>query len=156
MSDSLDNLLKDFSKEEILEAYTKALDNSEEEDFWKDKILPYLDAILSVLKPLQKQNLLFNPEGKKEKILTPELFFRWADLVCLRQIAFILESSNEKNTLVRTEYKNMPYTQIDLETLGKYLSSYGVNLSDENSLDFPVSNYNLHTGMLTTIKTLIK
>lgn len=156
MSYSLDNLLKDFSKEEILEAYTKALDNSEEEDFWKDKILPYLDAILSVLKPLQKQNLLFNPEGKKEKTLTLELFFRWADLVCLRQIAFILESSNEKNTLVRTEYKNMPYTQIDLETLGKYLSSYGVNLSDENSLDFPVSNYNLHTGMLTTIKTLIK
>lgn len=155
MAKLLSELLENSSPEEIIKAYKSALDISEEEDFWKEKIIPYIDAILSVLKPLQKQNLLFTPEGKRAEVLTSELFFRWADLVCLRQIAFILESSNEQNRLVKTEYENMPYTQIDLETLGKYLSSYGVNLSDENSLDFPISNYNLHTGMLTTIKTLI-
>jgi hypothetical protein len=47
------------------------------------------------------------------------------------------------------------YKKVDLEILGKYLSSYKVDLTDEDSLDFPVGNYNLHIGMVTIIKTLI-
>lgn len=156
MSILLDELLKTASKEEILEEYSKALDKSEEEDFWKDKILPYVDATLSVLLPLRDQNLLFTPEGKKVEQIDKEFFYRWSDLVCLRTMAFIIEQSNEKGSLVRTDYKNVEYKTIDLKNLGEYLNSYRVNLTDEDNLDFPVANYNLHTGMLTTIKTLIK
>jgi len=156
MSISLDELLKKASKEEILEEYEKALDKSEEEDFWKDKILPYVDATLSVLLPLRDQNLLFTPEGRKVEQIDKDFFYRWCDLVCLRTMAFILEQSNENNSLLRTDYKNAEYKTIDLKILGEYLNSYRVNLTDEDNLDFPVANYNLHTGMLTTIKTLIK
>ena len=156
MSILLDELLKTASKEEILEEYSKALDKSEEEDFWKDKILPYVDATLSILLPLRDQNLLFTPEGKKVEQIDKEFFYRWSDLVCLRTMAFIIEQSNEKGSLVRTDYKNVEYKTIDLKNLGEYLNSYRVNLTDEDNLDFPVANYNLHTGMLTTIKTLIK
>ena len=156
MSISLDELLKTASKEEILEEYEKALDKSEEEDFWKDKILPYVDASLSVLLPLRDQNLLFTPEGRKVEQIDKDFFYRWCDLVCLRTMAFILEQSNENNSLLRTDYKNAEYKTIDLKILGEYLNSYRVNLTDEDNLDFPVANYNLHTGMLTTIKTLIK
>ena len=52
---TLNELLVNSSREEILELYTIALDKSEEEDFWKEKILPYVDAILSVLLPLRDQ-----------------------------------------------------------------------------------------------------
>lgn len=156
MNESLDELLKKASKEEILEAYSLALDKSEEEDFWKEKILPYVEATLSVLLPLRDQNLLFTPEGKKVEEINKDFFYRWADLVCLRTMAFIIEQSNERNELVRTQYKDVDYKAIDLKILGEYLNSYRVNLTDEDNLDFPVANYNLHTGMLTTIKTLIK
>lgn len=156
MSKSLDELLKTASLDEILEEYSKALDKSEEEDFWKEKILPYIEATLSVLLPLREQNLLFTPEGRKVEQIDKEFFYRWSDLVCLRTMAFILEESNSKKQLVRTSYKDVSYETIDLEILAKYLNSYRVNLTDEDNLDFPVANYNLHTGMLTTIKTLIK
>ncbi|MGA1933560.1 hypothetical protein ACH5BF_12730 [Arcobacter sp. YIC-464] len=156
MSKSLDELLKTASLDEILEEYSKALDKSEEEDFWKEKILPYIKATLSVLLPLREQNLLFTPEGRKVEQIDKEFFYRWSDLVCLRTMAFILEESNSKKQLVRTSYKDVSYETIDLEILAKYLNSYRVNLTDEDNLDFPVANYNLHTGMLTTIKTLIK
>ena len=153
---TLNELLKNSTKEEILELYSKALDLSDEDDFWKEKILPYVDAVLSVLLPLRDQNLLFTPEGRVVEEINQEFFFRWSDLICLRTIAFILEESNEKNTLVRTDYKDVNYEKIDLQILGEYLSSFKVNLTEEDSLDFPIANYNLHTGMLTTIKTLIK
>jgi len=153
---TLNELLKNSTKEEILELYSKALDLSDEDDFWKEKILPYVDAVLSVLLPLRDQKLLFTPEGRVVEEINQEFFFRWSDLICLRTIAFILEESNEKNTLVRTDYKDVNYEKIDLQILGEYLSSFKVNLTEEDSLDFPIANYNLHTGMLTTIKTLIK
>ena len=156
MSKTLSELLQTSSKEEILEAYTIALDNSNEEDFWKEKILPYVDAVLSVLLPLKEQNLLFTPEGKVVEQIDKDFFYRWCDLVCLRTLAFILEESNHKQKLVRTDYIDVKYSQVDLQLLGEYLNSYRVNLNDEDNLDFPVANYNLHTGMLTTIKTLIK
>lgn len=156
MSKDLNLLLQTASKEEILELYTSALDKSEEEDFWKEKILPYLDAVLSVLLPLRDQELLFTPEGRIVEQIDKELFYRWSDLVCLRMLAFILEESNQEKQLVRTDYSNVEYDSIDLKILGEYLSSYRIDLIDEDNLDFPMANYNLHTGMLTTIKTLIK
>lgn len=153
---TLNELLVSSSKEEILELYSIALDKSDEEDFWKEKILPYVEAVLSVLLPLRDQKLLFTPEGRIVETINEDFFFRWADLMCLRTMAFILEESNTKDSLCRTDYKDVNYEQIDLQILGEYLSLYRVNLDDEDSLDFPVANYNLHTGMLTTIKTLIK
>ena len=71
-------------------------------------------------------------------------------------MAFIIQESNEQNKLLRTDYKNVDYKTIDLEKLGIYLSSNKVNLVDEDSLDFPISIYNLHQGMLTIIKNLFK
>ena len=70
-------------------------------------------------------------------------------------MAFVIQESNEKNELVRTDYKNVEYKVINLEKLGVYLSSNRVNIIDEDSLDFPMSIYNLHQGMITIIKNLL-
>ena len=149
-------LLQNSSQKEILENIEEKLKKSDEADFWKEKIIPYSEAILSVLLPLKEQNLLFSPEGKIVNSLDSELFYRWSDLVCLKTLAFIIQESNEQNKLLRTDYKNVDYKTIDLEKLGIYLSSNKVNLVDEDSLDFPISIYNLHQGMLTIIKNLFK
>jgi hypothetical protein len=154
MNDKLSELLQNNTKEEILEYIASALEKSDESPFWKEKIVPFVDAILSVLLALKKQNLLFTPEGKIEDEINSELFYKWTDLISLRTIAFTLELSNEQNKLVRTSYENIPYEKIDLEVLGKYLSSYKINLKEEDHLDFPVGNYNLHIGMVTIIKSL--
>lgn len=156
MSDYFTNLLQNSSQEEILVILKEKLKQSEEPEFWKEKILPFTEAILSVLFPLKDQNLLFDPEGQMIKSLDSNLFFRWTDLVCLKTLAFILQESNEKNTLVRTDYKDVEYKVINLEKLGIYLSSNRINIIDEDSLDFPVSIYNLHQGMITIIKNLLK
>ena len=141
MNDNLTNLLQNSSLKEILEVVEAKLKISEEADFWKEKILPFCEATLSVLIPLKEQNLLFTPEGKIVMSLDSLLFYRWSDLVCLKTLAFIIEQSNEQNKLVRTEYKNVEYKTINLEKLGVYLSSNKVNLVDEDSLDFPLSIY---------------
>ena len=156
MNDNFTILLQNSSQKEILENIEEKLKKSDEADFWKEKIIPYSEAILSVLLPLKEQNLLFSPEGKIVNSLDSELFYRWSDLVCLKTLAFIIQESNEQNKLLRTNYKNVDYKTIDLEKLGIYLSSNKVNLVDEDSLDFPISIYNLHQGMLTIIKNLFK
>lgn len=156
MNENFTKLLENSSKEEILEILAEKLKQSDEADFWKEKIIPFTEAILSVLMPLKEQKLLFNPEGKAIDELNSELFFRWTDLVCLKTLAFILQQSNEQNRLVRTEYENVNYKTIDLEKLGTYLSSNRINIVDEDSLDFPVAIYNLHQGMITIIKNLLK
>lgn len=155
MNDNFTKLLQNSSQEEIIKVLEDKLKNSEEPDFWKEKILPFTQAILSVLLPLKEQNLLFNPEGQIVNTIDSELFFRWSDLVCLKTLAFIIQESNEKNELVRTDYKNVEYKVINLEKLGVYLSSNRVNIIDEDSLDFPMSIYNLHQGMVTIIKNLL-
>ena len=156
MNDNFTILLQNSSQKEILENIEDKLRKSDEADFWKEKIIPYSEAILSVLLPLKEQNLLFSPEGKIVNSLDSELFYRWSDLVCLKTLAFTIQQSNEQNKLLRTDYKNVDYKTIDLEKLGIYLSSNKVNLVDEDSLDFPISIYNLHQGMLTIIKNLFK
>ena len=156
MNDNFTILLQNSSQKEILENIEEKLKKSDEADFWKEKIIPYSEAILSVLLPLKEQNLLFSPEGKIVNSLDSKLFYRWSDLVCLKTLAFTIQQSNEQNKLLRTDYKNVDYKTIDLEKLGIYLSSNKVNLVDEDSLDFPISIYNLHQGMLTIIKNLFK
>jgi hypothetical protein len=156
MNDNFSVLLQNSSQKKILENIEDKLKKSDEADFWKEKIIPYSEAILSVLIPLKEQNLLFSPEGKIVNSLDSELFYRWSDLVCLKTLAFTIQQSNEQNKLLRTDYKNVDYKTIDLEKLGIYLSSNKVNLVDEDSLDFPISIYNLHQGMLTIIKNLFK
>ena len=155
MNDNFTKLLQNSSQEEIIKVLEDKLKNSEEPDFQKEKIIPFTEAILSVLLPLKEQNILFNPEGQIVNTIDSELFFRWSDLVCLKTLAFIIQESNEKNTLVRTDYNNVKYSYIDLEKLGTYLSSNRVNIIDEDSLDFPMSIYNLHQGMITIIKNLL-
>ena len=155
MNDNFTKLLENSSQKEILEVLKDKLKKSEEPDFWKEKIIPFTEAILSVLLPLKEQNILFNPEGQIVNTIDSELFFRWSDLVCLKTLAFVIQESNEKNELVRTDYKNVEYKVINLEKLGVYLSSNRVNIIDEDSLDFPMSIYNLHQGMVTIIKNLL-
>jgi len=156
MNDNFTKLLQNSSQKEILEVLEDKLKKSEEPEFWKEKILPFTESILCVLLPLKEQNLLFNPEGEIVNTIDSELFYRWSDLVCLKTLAFIIQESNEQNTLVRTDYKNVDYKVINLEKLGVYLSSNRVNIIDEDSLDFPLSVYNLHQGMVTIIKNLLK
>ena len=150
-------LFKSADVETILELLDVELKNRNESPFWKDKVVPFSAAILSVLIPLRDADMLFNPEGEPECELTPELFFRWSDFVSLKTLAFTLQRSNEAGVLLRTKYGEevcKKYKSIDLRVLGDYLSRYTVNLENE-SLDFPISNYNLHQGVSNVIKSLL-
>lgn len=157
MKPTIPALFAEASAEEIISTLETALKEADEAPFWAEKTLPFCRAILSALIPLRSQNLLFTPEGRPQTELTPELFLRWCDLVSLKMLAFTLQQSNNAGKLERTSYdeeNSARYAPIDLETLGSYLSGYGVNLEEENE-DFPIAHYNLHTGITGVIKNLL-
>lgn len=154
----MDTLLKSGESSSILNAISTALDRSDEAPFWRQKSLPFCEAILSVMIPLREQHLLFDPEGNPHTELSPTLFIRWCDLLSLKTLAFTLAESNRQGKLVRTKLSPDlcgTYQPIDLEILGKYLSGYSVNLSDE-WVDFPITNYNLHIGMTSLITKILE
>jgi hypothetical protein len=150
-------LFKNGNLTEITQVLATELKSRNESPFWSDKIVPFSQAILSILIPLRDNKMLFDPEGSAESELTPELFFRWNDFVSLKTLAFTIQKSNEAGILVRTKLSPstcQEYKHIDLQLLGAYLGRYTVNLENE-SLDFPISNYNLHQGVSNVIKSLL-
>ncbi|MFA7610824.1 MAG: hypothetical protein WCY51_04965 [Sulfurimonas sp.] len=150
-------LFKNADIETILQTLESELKNRNESPFWRDKVVPFSAAILSILIPLRDAEMLFNPEGEAQSELTPELFLKWSDFVSLKTLAFTIQKSNEAGVLLRTELDGAickKYKSIDLRVLGDYLSRYTVNLENE-SLDFPISNYNLHQGVSNVIKSLL-
>ena len=150
-------LFKSADIQTILSVLENELKTRNESPFWADKVLPFSEAILSILIPLRDEGMLFNPEGKAENELTPELFFKWSDFVSLKTLAFTIQKSNEAGELLRTKLdssKCKEYKNIDLKFLGDYLSRYTVNLENEH-LDFPISTYNLHQGVSNVIKSLL-
>ena len=152
---SMTTLLNSGEQSAILGAVSTALERSDEAPFWREKSVPLCDAVLSVLIPLREQNLLFDPEGNPQHELTPALFLRWCDLLSLRTLAFTLAKSNNDGKLLRTKIDTEGFQPIDLEILGKYLSSYSVNLDNE-MVDFPVTNYNLHIGMSSLLTKILE
>jgi hypothetical protein len=151
---SIPTLLASGNSSAILGAISATLDRLDEAPFWRQKTLPYVEAILSVLIPLREQKLLFDPEGNAHKALTPVLLLCWCDLMSLKTLAFTLAKSNDMGRLVRTKITTEAYMPIDLEILGKYLSGYSINLEDE-SIDFPIRNYNLHIGISNLISKIL-
>lgn len=150
-------LFKTSDIQTILKTLEEELKSRNESPFWKDKVIPFSEAILSVLVPLREADMLFNPEGIAAKELTLELFFKWSDFVSLKTLAFTIQKSNDAGVLLRTtldEATCKKYKSIDLNLLGAYLARYSVNLEDE-FLDFPISNYNLHQGVSNVIKSLL-
>ena len=139
MKESSYELFKNADIEKIKEVIGSELESRNEQDFWGEKVVPFSEAILSILIPLRDSGKLFDPEGLHVEILTPELFLRWSDFVSLKSLAFKIQKT-EKN--------------IDLEILGNYLGQYNVNLEKE-LLDFPISSYNLHQGVSNVIKSLL-
>ena len=130
-------LFKTASIENILETIDKELQQRNESPIWKLKVIPFSEAILSVLIPLRDARKLFDPEGKEIDLLTPELFLKWSDFVSLKMLYFKLKDSD-----------------IDVEVLGEYLAKSNVHLENEY-LDFPISTYNLHQGVSNVIKSLL-
>lgn len=150
-------LFKGASVEEIVKVLDDELKTRNESPFWTDKVVPFSRAILSVLIPLKDNQMLFTPEGIHVSELTPELFFKWSDFVSLKTLAFTIQKSNEAGELLRTKLESSTcknYKKIDVSFLGDYLSRYSVNLENE-ALDFPISNYNLHQGVSNVIKSLL-
>jgi hypothetical protein len=157
MIQTVGQIFETGTKEQILSVLEAALKTSNESPIWTEKVIPLSDAILSVLIPLRDQDLLISPEGVSEATLTPELFVRYCDLVNLKWLAFTLQQSNESGSLERTKLpteKTTQYQEMDLSTLGAYLSLQTVNLEDE-WLDFPIAHYNLHIGVGDLIKKLL-
>ncbi len=143
--------------ETIAEVIETELKKRNESPFWGDKIAPFTKAILSVLIPLRDNNMLFTPEGEHVNELTPELFLKFNDLVSLKTLAFTIQKSNEAGELLRTKLEVSAcqrYETIALDALAEYLSRYNINLEKE-SLDFPISSYNLHQGVSNVIKSLL-
>lgn len=157
MNDKSYELFKNAKLEDIISTLKDELETRNESPFWSDKVIPFSEAILSVLIPLRDLNLLFNPEGKQEDKLSPELFLLWSDFVSLKSLAFTIQKSNTKKELLRTKVDDercKKYENIDLSKLGSYLARYTVDLENE-SLDFPISHYNLHQGVSNVIKSLL-
>ena len=132
-------LFKNADIETIKKVIEAELQTRNEQEFWGEKVVPFSEAILSILIPLRDSGKLFDPEGNSVDELTPELFFRWSDFVSLKSLAFRIQKSDE---------------DIDLKLIGDYLGKYNVNLENE-SLDFPISSYNLHQGVSNVIKSLL-
>ena len=157
MIQTIGQIFENGTQEQIISVLEVALKSSNESPIWTEKAIPLSEAILSVLIPLREQKLLITPEGTPVEHLTPELFLRYCDLVNLKWLAFTLQKSNDTGSLERTQYPTdsaLAYTPIELQALGAYLSSFTVNLEDE-WLDFPISNYNLHIGVSDLIKKLL-
>ncbi|MDD5372041.1 MAG: hypothetical protein PHO62_01300 [Sulfurimonas sp.] len=151
------NLFRSADIQTILQTLDSELKSRNESPFWRDRVVPFSEAILSVLVPLRDAEMLFNPEGVAVSELTPELFFRWSDFVSLKTLAFTIQKSNEVRVLLRTKLDDAVcknYKSIDLKILGDYLAKNSVNLDNE-ALDFPISNYNLHQGVSNVIKSLL-
>ena len=145
------------SADDIATALDITLQSRNESPFWMDKIIPFSKAVLSILVPLREQNLLFDPQGKFQESLTPELFLEWMDFVSLKMLAFSIQKSNENCCLLRTSLSQkecLRYQAIDITLLAAYLSKYNVNMLDE-SLDFPIANYNVHQGVKNVVKSLL-
>jgi len=143
--------------ETVVKSIEDELKTRNESPFWADKVVPFSRAVLSVLIPLRDKGILFNPENKYEEKLTPELFLEWQDFLSLKTLAFTIQKSNLSGRLERTklsEEECVKYEEIDLALLGDYLAHYTVNLENE-LLDFPISNYNLHQGVSNVIKSLL-
>lgn len=129
------NLFKTASLKEITDMLDSELQTRNESPIWREKVVPFATAILSVLIPLRDEKRLFSPEGKQEDELTPELFLAWSDFVSLKSLFFKAEG-------------------VELDVLAEYLHKNSVNLENE-SLDFPISTYNLHQGVSNVIKSLL-
>jgi hypothetical protein len=154
---TIEQILNTASSEEIVKLIDANLTTKNESPFWAEKVTPLTRAILSVLIPLREQHLLFNPEGKPNESLTPELFLRYTDLANLKWLAFTLQKSNDAGSLQRTKYSEEDaekYQPLELGELASYLSGYVVNLEDE-WLDFPIAHYNVHIGVGDIIKKLL-
>jgi hypothetical protein len=150
-------LFRDADIKTIVTSLESELKTRNESPFWKDKVSPFSESILSILVPLRDKKILFNPEGMAELELTPELFLKWSDFVSLKQLAFTIQKSNEADRLIGTSLDDstcQEYEKIDLKVLGNYLTKYRVNLENE-FLDFPISSYNLHQGVSNVIKSLL-
>ena len=150
-------LFKEANVEAIVNLLTTELQTRNESPFWADKVAPFSTAILSVLVELKKQNLLFDPQGKRVEELTPDLLLEWSDFLSLKSLAFTIQKSNSASKLLRTKLDKdacEKYQEIDLTLLGDYLAKNNVNLENEQ-LDFPISVYNLHQGVSNVVKSLL-
>lgn len=157
MITTLSQRLASESSESILAALEAALKRSEEAPFWASKVMPLAQAVLSALIPLREQQLLISPEGAHQTTLTPELFLRWCDMMCLKHLYFLLHKSNERGALQATGVSTdaaATYHPVDLTILGNYLSGYSVDLHNE-FVDFPITHYNLHIGISGVIKGIL-
>ena len=128
-------LFKSASLKEITDILDAELQTRNESPIWREKVVPFSTAILSVLIPLRDEKRLFTPEGKSVDELSPELFLAWSDFVSLKSLFFKAEN-------------------VDRDILAAYLHKNGVNIENE-SLDFPISTYNLHQGVSNVMKSLL-
>ncbi len=155
---SMQQLLESGTHDSIISAMELALKNVGDSPFWISKSEPLASAVLSVLIPLREQNLLFNPEGQKVENLDVALVIRWCDLMSLKMLYFTLKKSNKEGALLRTKLdleEAKTYKSVDIEALGQYLLLQTVNLEDE-ILDFPISNYNIHIGVSEVIEKVLQ
>jgi hypothetical protein len=65
-------LFKNADIYKITQVIDAELKTRNEQAFWGEKVVPFTEAILSVLIPLRESNSLFTPEGIKVDELTPD------------------------------------------------------------------------------------
>ena len=151
---TLKMMFEDSNTKMLTEALELALQNNNESPYFAEKAIPLVEAVYSILVPLKEQNLLFDPEGNPVDAYDFDLFIRWTDLVSLKNLYFTIKESNDKGTLTRTKYKDAAFAPIDLTVLIDYVKRYNIHEEFEHE-DFPIANYNLHTGIASVIKEVL-
>ena len=158
MKDENYRLFINLDTQKILYTLDEELKKRDESPIWRERVVPFSKAILSVLVALKNNDMLFTPEGEFVNELTPEVFFRWSDFVSLKTLFFTIKKSNEAKKLLRTKLddaKCQKYKYINLEILKDYLLLNHVDIEKE-FLDFPIATYNLHQGVSNVIKSLLE
>ncbi len=141
----------------FLQELSKKLESAEDAPFWKEKLTAATETILSVLQELDRQSLLFTPEGVPVDLFELKHLVAWYDLVSLKTLAFILDESNRQSQLCRTNYsKEMAqnYEPIELDQLAAHLLEYGIELKNERD-DFPNRFYIQHYELGEMLKRLM-
>jgi len=134
-SNTFNPLLKGTA-DEISDIIGNMLDTSGENGFWAGRALTMMKALLSILVPLRDMDLLFDPKGNHQPILTLSLLVKWIDLTNLKNLYWIIRESNELGYLdIDTFNQNEKerYTPIDYERLESYLTSVYVDIHNKNA-----------------------
>jgi len=103
-------LFKNGSMDEILGSLEESLSKSDEAPIWRERVIPFSKAILSVLIPLRDHHLLFDPQMVGVEVLTPDRITRMLNIADTKSISkykvqIVIAPPKVFSKLLKVEFK---------------------------------------------------